>query len=92
VIVRISTEGQYEVPDSLVDELNTLDNKTVEAVDASDEELFNSSFRELIELVRSRGTPLGEDDLHESTLILPPPDLTLSEAGEQFTGDGLLPD
>jgi hypothetical protein len=92
VIVRISTEGQYEVPDSLYEELNTLDNRAVEAVEASDEELFYSSFRELIELVRSRGTPLGDDDLHESALILPPADLTLPEAEEQFTGEGLLPD
>ena len=92
MIVRISTEGQYEVPDSLYEELNTLDNRTVEAVEASDEELFYSSFREMIELVRSRGKPLGEDDLHESALILPPPDLTLPEAEEQFTGEGLLPD
>jgi len=92
VIVRIATEGQYEVPDSLYEELNALDNRAVEAVEASDEELFYSSFRELIELVRSRGKPLAGDDLHESALILPPADLTLAEAGQQFTGDGLLPD
>jgi hypothetical protein len=31
-------------------------------------------------------------DLRESDLIVPPPDLTLAEAEEEFTGDGLLPD
>jgi hypothetical protein len=92
VIVRISTEGQYEVPDDVYVELNRLDNEVVTAVEASDEELFYSSFRGMLELVRSRGTPLGGDDLHESALILPPPDLTLPEAEETFTGDGLLPD
>jgi hypothetical protein len=92
VIVRISTEGQYEVPDDVYDQLNELDNRTVLAVEASDEELFYSSYREMIELVRSRGTPLGDDDLNESALILPPADLTLAEAEEQFTGEGLLPD
>ena len=92
MIVRISTEGQYEVPDSLFEELNRLDNTTVEAVEASDEELFYSSFRGMIELVRTKGTPVGDDDLRESVLILPPPDLTLPEAEVQFTGEGLLPD
>ena len=92
MIVRISTEGQYEVPDDVYEELNRLDNETVTAVEASDEELFYSSFREMIELVRSRGTLLDDDALHESALILPPPDLTLREAEEQFTGEGLLPD
>ena len=60
--------------------------------DASDEELFYSSFHEMIELVRARGTRLDDDSLHESALILPPPDLTLPEAEAQFTGEGLLPD
>jgi hypothetical protein len=92
VIVRISTEGQYELPDDLIDELNRLDNETVTAVESADESRFRAAYDELIELVRSRGTPLGEDDLAESALILPPSDLTLSEAEVQFTGEGLLPD
>ena len=92
MIVRIATEGQYEVSDDVYDELNRLDNEIVTAVEASDEELFYSSYREMIELVRSRGTRLDDDALHESALILPPADLTLPEAEEQFTGEGLLPD
>jgi hypothetical protein len=92
MIVRISTEGQYEVPDDVVDEINRLDNETVTAVESADESRFAEAYGDLIELVRSRGTPLGDEDLHESELILPPPDLTLAEASEQFTGEGLLPD
>jgi len=92
VIVRISTEGQYEVPDDVYDELNRLDNEAVSAVEADDESRFTSTYGELLEFVRSRGTRLADDDLHESALILPPPDLTLAEAEGQFTGEGLLPD
>jgi hypothetical protein len=92
VIVRISTEGQYDVPDDVVDELNRLDNETVSAVEATDEARFAQSYGALLELVRTRGTPLGDDDLQESELILPPPDLTLAEAEHEFTGEGLLPD
>ena len=92
MIVRISTEAQYDVPDDVYDELNVLDNRTTEAVGAGDADLFASTFSELLELVRSTGTVLGDDDLHESALILPPPDLTLAEAEHRFTGDGILPD
>ena len=92
MIVRISTEGQYEVPDELYEELNRLDNEAVTAVEAEDESRFAQTYGELLELVRSRGTPLAGDDLHESALILPPPDLTLAEAGAQFSGEGLLPE
>jgi len=92
VIVRIATEGQYEVDDSIVDELNEIDNRCVESVDAGDEAGFQSAYDELLTLIRDRGTELGEDELTESQLILPPPDLSFAEAGEQFTGEGLIPD
>jgi hypothetical protein len=92
VIVRISTEGQYEVDEDSVSKLNELDNKCVEAVESGDEAAFHATYDEMIALVRSHGTPLDDDDLHESALILPPPDLTFEEAGEQFTGEGLIPD
>ena len=92
MIVRISTEGQFEVDDSHVDRLNELDNACVEAVESGDEAKFTSSYEELLSTVRSNGTELPDDDLHESGLILPPPDLTFEEAGEQFTGEGLIPD
>jgi hypothetical protein len=92
VIVRISTEGQYELPEGLHDELNELDNRVVTAVEADDEASFKHSFGEMLDLVRSRGTAIDGDDLRESDLILPPSDLTLAEAARDFTGDGLLPD
>jgi hypothetical protein len=92
MIVRISTEGQYRLPDEDADRLNDLDNDVVAAVEAGDEERFQEVFQQLLELVRSDGTPLGEDELEESDVILPPPDLTFDEAGVQFTGDGLIPD
>ena len=92
MIVRISTEGQYDLPDDLVDELNSLDNDTVAAVESGDEAKFSATYGALLNFVRDRGTPHDGDDLHGSDLILPPPDLSLAEAGEQFSGEGLLPD
>ena len=92
MIVRIATEGQYEVDDAVSEQLNDADNKVVEAVDAGDEAAYQAAYDQLLALVREHGTQLPDDDLHESGLILPPPDLTFAEAGEQFTGDGLIPD
>jgi hypothetical protein len=92
VIVRIATEGQYDVDDAYADKLNEVDNRVVEAVEAGDEAGFQAAYQELLDLVRGHGSELSDDDLHESALILPPPDLTFEEAGEQFTGEGLIPD
>ena len=92
MIVRIATEGQYDFPDDDADRLNDLDNEVVAAVDAGDEERFQTAFASLLELVRSDGTPVADDVLEESDVILPPPDMTFAEAGHQFTGEGLIPD
>jgi hypothetical protein len=91
VIVRISTEGQYDVDDDTVEELNKLDNEAVSACETSDEERFREVFGKLLALVRSKGRRLGEDELEGSDLILPPPDVSLEEARTEFSGEGLIP-
>jgi hypothetical protein len=92
VIVRISTEGQYDLPDADADKLNDLDNDAVAAVEAGDEDRFRTIFESMLEMVRSEGKPVAFDLLEESDVILPPPDLSFAEASETFTGDGLIPD
>jgi hypothetical protein len=92
VIVRISTEDQYRLPDADAERLNDLDNQAVAAVEADDEDRFHEVFEEMLNLVRSDGHRLGEDELEESDVILPPPDLSFSEAHLEFSGDGLIPD
>jgi hypothetical protein len=91
VIVRISTEGQYDFPDSELDVLNKLDNDAVIACESSDEQHFRDAFTRLLEEVRSTGTPVGDDELRGSDLILPPPDVSLAEARSEFSGEGLIP-
>ena len=60
--------------------LNELDNAAVEAVDAGDEARFQSIFDEMLALVRA-APALDGDELSVSDVILPPPDLTFTEAG-----------
>jgi hypothetical protein len=92
VIVRISTENQYRLPEEESERLNQLDNAAVEAVNADDEDRFHELFEEMLQFVRTVGTVLDDDELEESDIILPPPDITITEARSEFTGDGLIPD
>jgi hypothetical protein len=92
MIVRISGEDQYRLADEQKDGLNELDNAVVAACEGGDEAGYESSFAALLDYVRSNGERVGDDELAGSDLILPPPDLSFAEAGEQFTGDGLIPD
>jgi len=91
MIVRIATEGQYELSDGAVERLNALDNEAVEAVDSGDEARFRELFGQIIALVRQEGAALGADDLRGSDVILPPADTSFEEARHEFTGEGLLP-
>jgi hypothetical protein len=92
VIVRIATESQYRLPEEAADELNDLDNQVVAAVQAGDEDRFHELFEQMLDLVRRAGDPLGDDEIEESDVILPPPDTSFVEAAAGFTGEGLIPD
>jgi len=92
VIIRIFSDGQYRIPEDAQARLHELDAQTVQAVDAGDEEAFTSSYGALVELIHSVGERLADDDLEPSDLMLPPADITLEEAREEFTGEGLIPD
>lgn len=92
MIVRILNEDQYRLADNLLGTLNDLDNACVAAVEAGDEPLFRTTYDQLLALVRDRGDVLEDDDLEGSDLMLPPADVTMDEAREEFTGEGLIPD
>jgi predicted PilT family ATPase len=92
MIVRISGEDQYRLDEDLHPRLNELDTAVVNAVDAGDEAGFKSSFAQLLNFVRSNGSIVDDEEIETSDLILPPDDITLAEAAEEFTGEGLIPD
>jgi hypothetical protein len=92
MIVRISGEDQYRLPDDDTSRLNELDNAVISACDGGDEKGYAETFSALLDFVRSHGTRIGDDELAGSDLILPPADLSFAEAGEAFTGTGLIPD
>ncbi len=92
MIVRISGEDQYELPDSERGRLGELEKNVVAIVEGGDGERFDDAYGALLEYVRSHGTRIGDDQIENSEVILPPSDLTFAEAGEEFTGEGLIPD
>ena len=92
MIVRISGEGQFRLPDEDAERLNELDNRAVSAAEQGDETGFQELWSQMLELVAADGNALADDELVESDVILPPPDVTFEEAGEGFTGEGLIPD
>ncbi len=92
MIIRVVNEGQYEVSDSRLDALNELDNEIVELIESGDETRFRDVLKEFVSMIRENGKPLDTDVIVESDLIVPPEDLTLSEAVKVFSGEGLIPD
>jgi hypothetical protein len=91
VILRILGEGQLEVSDEAMGELNELDEALIHAVEKGDEGLFRSALTELVTRVRQVGTPVPEDHIGPSELILPGADATLDEVRQLLSEEGLIP-
>ena len=84
MIIRIATEGHDELRGEALARLDELDDLVLDAIAKNDAEAFEESLNAVFSHVRSQGTRLPDNSLHESDLILPPPDTTLDEARELF--------
>ena len=91
MIVRIMGEGQLELPESALEELNALDAAVENAVEGGDVDTFTTALAELLTSVRRLGSPVPEDFLHDSDLILPPADASIDEVRAMLSDDGLIP-
>ena len=91
MIIRILTEGQYEIPDGALDDLNALDDRLGAAVEANDEEQFRSAVQELASAVRGRGTRLADDDLRPSECVVPSDDTEMEDVRALLNDEGLIP-
>ncbi|MEU2713933.1 hypothetical protein [Streptomyces sp. NPDC007205] len=91
MIVRIMGEGQVQLDDSHIVELNKLDDELLAEMESGDEAAFRRTFAALLDAVRRLGTPLPDDALEPSELILPSPDASLAEVREMLADDGLIP-
>ena len=91
MILRIMGEGQFDVPEGHVEELNRLDQDLLKAVDSGDESRFRSTLQGLLASVRTAGSELPDDYLGPSDLVLPGPDATIEEVREILGEEGLIP-
>lgn len=91
MIVRILGEGQYDVPDNAIGELNELDGQLERAIEQSDEDSFRSGLAALLDKVRTLGASVPLDALVPSTLVLPSGDANLDEVRDLLNDDGLIP-
>lgn len=91
MIVRIFSDGQYELPDSALPQLHDLDSKTEAAIQDADAQRFKDLYPQLLTHIRQAGRRLADDDLVASDLMLPPADASLDEVAKEFHGHHLLP-
>jgi hypothetical protein len=93
MIVRILTEGQWELSDDAVRTLNPLDDEVEKAVRTGDQAELAEALHTLLEQVRASGKPVPDDELLDSDLILPSADATLEEVQELLNSsdEGLVP-
>jgi PspA-Associated protein len=91
VIIRIMGEGQLELDDTAVEQLNVYDAKLEEAVNTGDEAEFSAALCALLGRARALGKPLPADAIEPSGLILPREDATIAEVRELLAEGGLIP-
>ncbi len=82
MIVRVLGEGRYEIGDSDLSAIESLDTRLVQALDKGDEETFASILGQLITEVRRSGRLLDPDDLRTSDLAVPHEGSSLGEVKE----------
>lgn len=91
MIVRIMGEGQLEIDDARLSELSPLDDALTAAVEAGDDDRFRSALVALLDAVRTLGSPVADDALVDSDLVLPYAEAHIDEVRELLSGEGLIP-
>ncbi|WP_329096344.1 PspA-associated protein PspAA [Streptomyces sp. NBC_01439] len=91
MIMRILAEGQYEITEEHLARFNELDSALQTATDTGDEAAFTSALSALLDAVRSLGTPLPDDRITPSDLVLPDETTSLTQVRELLSGEGLIP-
>lgn len=91
MIVRIMGEGQVNVVDEHIVDLNRLDDALGDAVDSGNDDTFRAALVALLDEVRRVGTPVPDGELVDSDLVLPYAEAHIDEVRELLAGDGLIP-
>lgn len=93
MIVRVLGQGQFDLAEAHVDDLNAIDEQVEAAVAADDQAALTTALTALVTSVREWGRPVGDDELVDSDLILPGPDASLADVHDLLgdSDEGLIP-
>lgn len=90
MIVRILGEGQFRVDDEAAAKLTALDKDLDAAVRDDTEAAFRAALHAAVAVVRTAGTPVGDDEFVTADYILPFSDATVGEV-RKLLADGTIP-
>ena len=90
MIIRIIGQGQFEIKSALLDDLNTIDNSIVEYVQKGDEGRYKELLSKMTGIIVREGKRVPDSEIIDSSVIVPPDDMTIEEARQVFTGEGIF--
>lgn len=101
IIVRVSGQGQFKVSRKTLDRINDIDNSIVSLFENIDTDVDENSIKakqkelkekiiEIINLIKSNGTPLHDKEITQSLIMIPNPDISIDEAKKIFRGEGII--
>lgn len=79
MIIRIVGEGQWQVPDTEMGHLNRIDARVEHAIGTTSQNELTEALTELVTTVRTVGTPIADDNIIDSDLIVPDVSATIEE-------------
>ena len=96
-VVRILGLGQFSIDNEVLNELNKIDNDIVRLLEKKENDdyvklKFQSQLKLLETIVQQKGTAVDSKEIVTSDIILPGKDITLEEARNVFTGEGIIED
>ena len=91
MIVRILGDGQYELPDAVLDDINQLDSALENSVQNDDDIAFRGALAGLLSAIRDKGSRLPDESLEPSDAIVPGDDAHADEVRELLTEEGIIP-
>lgn len=97
VIARIAGRGQFKINKETLNKINKIDDLIVGVVkNDSDkkkqERELGEKLNEIIGLISAEGKRLEDNEIIQSTVVIPSPDISLEEAKKIFVGEGILPE
>jgi hypothetical protein len=91
MIIRIMGEGQFDVSDVESSALQGFDDEVERAFESGDDAAVRQALTDLHTFIIEKATPVADDYLGASDVVVPSADATLEDIRELLNGDGFIP-